>query len=886
VVSYKAGSSSATFGWRWSKIIYNLKLFRERVHELHRRAILDDGRKASQRDLAQAVGLHPTELSNRLNGSRGKQLSQRDVRAIVRTLAEWSAITTQGEALELLALLGCPPFTAAEWQTAALALLAGPEADQPAPRLTSNSNPPPKLGNLPAELSSFIGREHQLSELAELLTSNRLLTLSGVGGAGKSRLALAAAARVQSSLPVATYWVALAGLHDGKLVARAVALALGLTEQASTPLVKTIIDQVQGQRLLLVFDNCEHLVADVADLVHQLLTACPNLVVLATSRELLGTEGEVAYLVPPLTLPQPATSPPPSELVDYEAIRLFIERANTVADSFTLTAENANSVQAICQRLDGIPLAIELAAVRVQVMSVTEIESRLTDRFQLLTGGLRTALPHQQTLRAACVWSYDLLSKEEQRLFSELAVFPASFSLAAIIAIYSELDDQPYLLLNLLTALVSKSLVIKEMLGEQPHYRMLETIREYAQEHLVALGSDQEVRERHALYYLSLAETGAAGLLGAEQGYWLGQLEREHHNLRAALSWALAQGRSDLALKLGASLWRFWYMHSHYSEGRTFLTAALAAGSGNQVARCQALEGLGNMAYVQGDYDLAQQLLNEGLSLSYRLHDKANTARLLNSLGNIAYMHGEYPTAGEHYRLALQLSRELGNKRVIASTLSNLGNVAYNQVAYAEAEQCYRESLQVSRQAGDQLFIAYALSSLGNLLTIRHEYATAHSLYEEGLLLSRALEDEQGIAVALHNLGDAAAGQHDYAAAQTYLVESLALRRRVGDRWGIANLLIGLARVAAQQSSPGATKQAVQLLAASASLFNLLKATIEPVYGAERENTLATCRLLLDEATFAHAWREGETMPLEELLDRILVSARLPDAGQELPAPS
>ena len=510
----------------------------------------------------------------------------------------------------------------------------------------------------------------------------------------------------------------------------------------------------------------------------------------------------------PLSMPDPAQLPAEEkELVtlvsEYEASRLFVERARLQKPGFALTAENAADVAAICHRLDGIPLAIELAAARVRSLSVEQIASRLQDRFSLLTGGSSTALLRHQTLRATIEWSHGLLTEGERRLMDRLCVFAGGWTLEAAEAICSGDGIKKGEVLDLLTGLVDKSLVIFEHLDARPRYRLLETIREYGGEQLEATGLLVPMRQKHLDYFLNLAEDAELHLTGAQQVEWLQRLESEHDNLRAALHWSQIDKESDLAgLRLVGALWQFWHIRSYWSEGRDYLQAALSlkAASQRTLARAKALNGAGYLARNQADYAAAQTLCEESLSIASELENKSQISISLYNLGVNAFYQGDFVKARSFYEECLAIRRKLGDKQGIAEALLSLGNVATEQGDYLAAEAPYEQSLKMRQELGDKRGIAYSFNSLATVARLQGDYMKARALYEESLAIRRELGDKRGIAESLHNLGIVATEQGDYAQARAFYEESLAIRRQVGDKRGIAYSLSGLGTLAHRQA--------------------------------------------------------------------------------------
>src|ERR671916_378267 len=477
---------------------------------------------------------------------------------------------------------------------------------------TAPRTPERPPNNLPLELSSFVGREKELTEVERLLEHNRLVTLTGSGGCGKTRLALAAAGELVEGFEDGVWMVELASLADPSLVPQAVASTLGVREQPGRLPTETLSDYLGSRNVLLVLDNCEHLIGACAELAEALLHSCPNLRVLATSREALGITGEVAWPVPSLSLPDLRRLPEVESLARYEAARLFLERTAAVNPTFALTEQNAVAVDQICYRLDGIPLAIELAAARAKVLSVEQIAERLDDSFGLLSAGGRTAMPRHRTLHATMDWSHELLSLEERALFRRLSVFAGGFTLEAAESVCAGAGLERDEVLDLLSHLVDKSLVIMREESGEARYRLLETVRQYAREKLSESGEAEQASERHAGYYLALAEEAEPELKGAGQVAWLEQLEREHDNLRAAMRWLLGRGELEEAARLGWALWLFWGIRAHFAEGRRSMEQALSAeGSAGltEAARAMALFVAGMMANYQGAHGSAEPLV-------------------------------------------------------------------------------------------------------------------------------------------------------------------------------------------------------------------------------------------------------------------------------------
>jgi predicted ATPase/DNA-binding SARP family transcriptional activator/DNA-binding CsgD family transcriptional regulator/Tfp pilus assembly protein PilF len=677
--------------------------------------------------------------------------------------------------------------------------------------------------NLPPAADRFIGRAHELVEVLRRLERSRLLTLTGAGGCGKTRLALAAAERARPLYPDGVWWVELAALADPRLVPAAVAAALGVDGQHDEPLDQMLARALGPKRLLLVLDNCEHVVAACRQLLGHLLTDCPNLRILATSRAALGLPAEVTWRVPSLAMPDSARSLPLERLAAFDAVQLFVERARSARSDFALTPRNAAAIARICRRLDGIPLALELAAARAKVLSAEQIAARLDDALGFLTGGARPMPDRQQTLRATLDYSWALLTGPERTLFRRLAVFAGGWAPEAAERVCA---DEPggalaaAAVLDLLARLEDQSLIVVQERHSQARHRLLEPVRQYAAEQLVAAGEAAWLRDRHAAHFLALAEQAEPALVGAEQAAWLERLEAEHDNLRAALAWAVERPDPDLGVRLAGALWRFWYQRGRLSEGDGWLAQVLAIGSAAApAARAKALNGAGTLAFVRGDSERAVAHYEQALALRRTLADTAGVAGSLNNLGMVLHYRGEYARALPLYGEALALSRALGDRRLTAITLNNLGTTARAQGDFARAAAAIEEALTLFSALGDRRSMADLRNNLGQVAYARGDYARACELCGESLALFRELDDRPGVNEALQHLGLAALALGDAAQAAARLEEALALSRELGDTWGIAAALDGLGQVAYQR---GDDARAVTLAEESLALHREL----------------------------------------------------------------
>jgi non-specific serine/threonine protein kinase len=757
--------------------------------------------------------------------------------------------------------------------------------------------------NLPVALSSFIGREHEVAEIQARLAAHRLLTLTGPGGCGKTRLAIRAANDLAAGFADGVWLVELAPLADAALVPQAVAAACGVREQPGRPLLDTLPDQLQFSKTLLLLDNCEHLIAACAQLAETLLQACPNLRILATSREPLGVPGEVIWPVPPLSLPEPQPWRSPTSGQDAlpvyelsEAMRLFAERAAAASPAFALTPENGAWVADICRRLDGIPLAIELAAARVRALSVRQIAGRLDDRFHLLTSGSRTAPPRHQTLAAALDWSYALLTSSEQAVLQRLSAFAGGCTLEAAEYVGASGGVARGEVLDTLSNLVDKSLVTVDRFDGQRRYRLLETIRQYAREKLAAGGEAHQVRTRHLDYFLQWAESSEPHLTGPEQLAWLGRFETEHDNLRAALEWSQAQGsEAEKGLRLAAACGRFWRLRTFFSEGRRRLAAVLARpGKGKGTAvHAQALFAAALLAYLQSDYPASRELCAESLAVSRELGPagQPGVAEALSLLGEIATEEGDYETAPALFEEALDIWRTLENKRGVGDALLQLGWAAMRTGNYEQATARLKESLILFRQAGYPADIALNLAGLGEAAVRQEQYESAARLLEESLALRREIGDKWGMGTALGSLGWAALRQRDFPRMRAMLAESIAVRLEIGDRSGIAWCLEKLAeailiqvQVGSQPEDIKGFQQAGQLFGAAAALREPVGSVIDPADQPDYERHLAMLQAALGAEALAAAWAEGQAMPLQAVIDEALSEPERPFPSSEAAA--
>lgn len=728
--------------------------------------------------------------------------------------------------------------------------------------------------NLPVQLTSFVGREHEMEEVKNLLKTTHLLTLLGTGGAGKTRLALQVAAECLDSFPDGVWLVELAPITDPAIVPQTVAATLGLREPGRA-VTESLVDFLRPRSLMLVLDNCEHVLTASAELCSLLLRHCPSLRVLATSRETLGIMGEVSYRVPTLSLPDPHHIPSPESMNQYAAIRLFVERATLYQPGFTATKGNLSAIAEICRRLDGIPLAIELAAARVKVLSVHQIAERLADRFRLLTGGAQAGLPHHQTLRAAMHWSFDLLPEEERALFRRLSVFVGGFTLEAAEGVCAGDGIDALDVLDLLTRLVDKSLVIVEDGGGgQARYRLLETVRQYGLDRLVESGEAEAFRGKHRDFYLRLAERAEPELHGSEQKTWLDRLDAEHDNFRASLEWSRAEGHGiEAGLRLAGALWWFWEVRGYWTEGRQWLKDFLSHAEGaSAAARVKALNAAGGLAMRQGDFARAVSLAEESLILSRQLGDKRAAASCLVIIGVQACRLEDYKRAEALGGESLTLSQEAGDNWGTAWAQYILALVARAERDYDKAQALLEKTLVQMRALGHPWGIAQTLGGLGLLARDQGQIETAIPFLEESLALFRQLGDMSFVAYIGLNLGSIASGLGDYQRAGALYRGSLNLRRDLQDRRGIVTCLAALGCVSAGLEQ---FERAARLFGAAEAWREATGASIPGFVKDEYERKVAATSRGLGDAARTAAWATGRAMPLEGAIDFALADEPL-----------
>ncbi len=912
--------------------------FREKLHRICQQG------GVSQKELAAAIGLHQQVLSRKLNGIRNSILTQLEVKQLIKTLAGWQLINSQDQALELLGLLDLPGaiFTPAEWQAAPLNRLEKINASKndrkkPVPEARPKHTslalaiPTDPRHNLPASNTPLIGRETLMRQVRQWLVKPevRLVTLLGSGGIGKTRLALYVAREMLGEFRDGVFFVPLASLTDPQFVPSAILQTLQIKEAAKLSTANRLKQYLADKKILLVLDNFEHLLAAPA-LLDELLAAAPGLKLLVTSQAVLHVYGEQELNIPPLELPALDQLPAPETLSGFEAVRLFLERAGGVQPDFALTAGNARAVAELCVRLDGLPLAIELAAARLKIMSVYTLLEKLADqRLAYLTRGAATMPSRQQSLRRTLEWSYNLLDATEQQLFDRLGIFSNGWTVEAAHAICGLEAVSETASLDNLSQLLDKSLVVR-IPGQrgEPRFTMLETLREFALERLAWQKEVQLLRERHARYYLRLAEDAEPRLGGGpQQIYWLDRLDQERENLRTALQWLLEkagaaapdslepgnfeQSRLDAtrrALEMAAALASYWDNRGYYSEGRHWLVQVIELPAGKDSsepvcqARAKALNRAGDLAFLQGEYPQARLYLEESLALKRQLADQPGIAAVLNSLGNVAVWQREFDNAVEIVGESLAIRQELNDSKGISQALINLGNIYSMTDQYQKAIEVYSESLAISERLNNKQGQASSLGSLARVFLMIEEYAKAGQLFEEALPLFEELGDRRRIAITLDLLGCVYMYQGKYDLGVDFCLRCQELCREIGDRWGVAASLHNLGNIRLRQGLfPEARslylenleayielgeryigdslddlaglaiaqreyEKAAQLYAVSEKLRAKAGSRRESFLQSTYEKQLLKLRGQLDQGSFNAAWSRGLALELDEAL--------------------
>jgi predicted ATPase/DNA-binding SARP family transcriptional activator/DNA-binding CsgD family transcriptional regulator/predicted negative regulator of RcsB-dependent stress response len=729
--------------------------------------------------------------------------------------------------------------------------------------------------NLPAPMSSFVGREQEMVEVKRELAMTRLLTLTGAGGTGKTRLALEVARDLVGAFPAGVWMVELASITEPRLAAQEVAGTLGVQERPGEPLTDTIAEALAAKELLLVLDNCEHLVEEAARLVARLLASCPYLKVLATSREPLALPGEVNWAVPPLSLPAtPNGGTTADVLMRYEAVRLFVDRARLRLLDFEVTLENAGAVARVCRKLEGIPLAIELATARMGALAVEQVAQKLETSLDVLKGTNRSAAPRQQTLRATLDWSHDLLSDDERVFLRRLSVFAGGWTLEAAEIVCSRDGIEREDGLDLLGGLVDKSLVVAgASAGGAVRCRLLEPVRQYASEKLEESGEARVVRYRHASFFLSLAEEADPALEGSEQPRWLDRLEEEHDNIRAALAWLLQQAEdAEIALRMGAALGWFWYLRGHIGEGRRWLEAALATPALPSAAHARALQRAAWLALLQGDLDRSEAASQEGLELEgIDLFKTAGgdsiAADLQGTLAMALADRNEFDRAIDLLDESLARSREVGSVRGTAVSLFRIGIVRKDRSDVERSLPFFEEALAMFRKIKDPATIASVLTHLGDALLFNGDIDRARAVSEEAETMLREQNHRHYLVYALTTLGWVALVQNDAKLGRTSFTEGLKLSQKLGAKEAVLQILEGLACIAATLGEP---RRAARLLGAVQALQEATGLQQEPSVHALEDAYLLAARPRQDEESWVAALEEGRAMMYEEAVEYAL----------------
>ncbi len=761
---------------------------------------------------------------------------------------------------------------------------AHPEAGAPTTPIAAPVRVLPWAGVLPAPPSPLVGRDQDVATVVALFerADVRMATLTGPGGVGKTRLALAVAASLASAgEPVC--WVDLSALREAGLLGFAVAQALGVQPVGTRPVVTLLMHHLHSSRLMLVLDNFEH-VLPAATVLSTLLEGCPHLRIIVTSRARLRLRAEIDVLVRPLPVPGADRLLAPAELANVPSVQLFLGRAQAVASDVRLTAATGPVIAEICRRLDGLPLALELAAARSRLLPPQALLARLASRLGILVGGANDLPARQQTLRATLEWSDELLGAEERRLFRRLAVFAGGWTLQAAEAVCggAGMGD----VLGAMSTLLDQSLIQRrDASADEPRYDMLQTVREYALEQLVIGGELPAVHRAHAAYFLSLLAGAEQGLIGADQAAWLKLLEREQENLRTVLVWSLetrepraghapgvpSESRPEpleIGMRLAGAIWRFWHVRGQVTEGRAWLSRLLARplalrDAEEAALRAKVLAAAAALATEQGDHTGAADLAGESLDLYGRLGDRRRVASVQNILGAALMRLGRYAPAGALFEESLSLFRALEIPQSVATVLNNLGLLARHTGDLAQASACYAESLAIKRALDDPRGIAVSLNNLGDVALDQGNLERATQLFEESLALFRRLNGHWGIALLLTNLADVARAREDYGQAGDLYRQSLAMYRDQSNYLDVAECLDGLAAVALAQGSP---HSAARLLAATAAIRATLGTSQTLAERTEYDSTIAAVRSAAGDSAFASAWQAGQALSPEDAI--------------------
>ncbi|HEV8258171.1 MAG TPA: tetratricopeptide repeat protein [Casimicrobiaceae bacterium] len=721
--------------------------------------------------------------------------------------------------------------------------------------------------NLPQQPTPFIGREHELAQVKQLLARTRFLSLLGMGGIGKTRLALQVAADVIESYPDGVWFADFAGIADSALVPNVVAQVLGVQEEAGKRIAQTLCAHLKSRRLMIVLDNCEHLIDACASLVDAMIRVAAEVRVLATSREALRIAGEQTYLLPALSLPNPGADR--ETLVQADSVQLFVERARARRPDFALSEQQAPAIAQICSRLDGIPLALELAAARVGFLTVEKIAERLDDRFRLLSGGSRTALPRQRTLRATIDWSYDLLSDFEAILFARLSVFVGGWTLEAAEHVGAGGGIANGEVLDVLASLVGKSLVVFD--DSHDRYHMLDTIRRYALVRFQESGEEVAVRARHAEYFIGMVEQAEPALRRrVEEASWLQRLDLEHENVKLALDWGLQkQGSVHSAFRICGALGHFWSVRGHWRAARKWCSEALARDASEALteARGKVLLTAGVMAFRLGEFVEAQALLQEALAVGRAVGNRLLEAGALNNLSNIVLDRGHFAEAQTLLQEAVAINRELGNDAWETINLGNLGFLFVSQGNFEAAKPLLARALALSRELGNRSLEAGALSNLGLLAQHQGNFREANALVSQALAMYRELGAPAQEVEQLQLLAEGAVACGDLAAAGSLFRQALMVSRELGYRGCMARCLNGMAEMAVEM---GEFAEAVKLWGAGDALAEAIGVLVGPSDAARYDRARRQCRSALDPEIYNAQYDAGRTMSTETAIGAAL----------------
>lgn len=853
------------------------------------------------------MGIHTGEAEKRRNDYRGYLTLARVQRVMSAAYGEQALLSNataeliHGQLPEGITLRDMKENRLKGWTTPEhLWQVVAADLQQDFPPLSTLNSAP---NNLPIQVTSFVGRENEIAELKQSLTKTRLVTLTGSGGTGKTRLSLQVAAEILDRFKDGVWFIELAPITDPDLVPNTVANILGVREESGRPLMTTLIDWFSDRELLIILDNCEHLLDACARFTDAALRRSHEIRILASSREALGIAGETAYRVPSLPTPNPKQQLSLEQLEESESVQLFFERAAQTLPTFKMTNANSLAITQICHRLDGIPLAIELAAARVKVLSLEQIAARLDDRFRLLTGGSRTALPRQQTLRALIDWSYQLLSEPESLLFRRLAVFVGGWTLEAAEVVCGFGEIAAVDILELLTHLVDKSLIIVETIGKESRYRRLETIRQYAREKLFETEEAAQIRDCHLDYFRTLAEKAEFEIVNASQVAWLKQLNDEFDNIRTGLEWS-RENRVQDGLRLGSAIWRFCLRYGYTNELADKLNQLLSYPSAAErtSARAKTLSTLSIFAVWQGDLGRTRPLAEESLAIYKELGDQKGLAGSLYALG-VAAMHTGDVAALSFLLQSLALYRSINDKTDICDVLIVISQASRDVI---QRQACLEEALVLARKRGDAITMAGALDNLGTLATELGNFSQARSWLEESLAVQRPL-GAPGYVTTLQYLAELAIYEGSHIEARALCDEALSMSRNAGMRgqqfwllsdlgfialqegkWeearaslindllrfrsagqtnGMLNRVEGFARLAARQGQPD---RAIRLFAFAAAMRQVKDYLLVPVDQALVDHDLALAKAQLDDKTFEALCTEGRTMTLEQAVELAL----------------